>query len=111
MDTIELLIARVPDDMTELGDQELTEAVASLEPADLANENGLRFRTMVFPFDVTINSNDIGRVAWKDIATTGWPTGKYIFAIRTVDEFGNGGFAPVTSTFRNPWWAKVLTGR
>jgi hypothetical protein len=109
IDTIQLVIARMPEEMSALDDEALTDSVALLKPEDILNNTD--FRHSVFPFEITVRSPNIRRVGWYDIPTSDWPTGKYIFAIRTVDEFGNGGFAPVSSVSSNPWWAKVLTGK
>jgi hypothetical protein len=112
VDTIELVVARIPEEWDDLDDDTLTSRVAAMPPDSIfklrAHDN---FRYTVFPFEITVRRHSIGRVGWKNIPTSDWPTGKYLFAIRTVDEFGNGGFAPVSDDYTNPWWAKVLTGK
>jgi hypothetical protein len=69
------------------------------------------WRYTVYPFDIPVHRNSIAGVGWYNIDPTNWPTGKYLFGIRTVDEFGNSGFAPVSSKYTNPWWARVLTSK
>jgi len=53
-------------------------------------------------------------VRWNNIDPSQWRSGQYFMGVVTCDEYGNRGFAPVSSSdFRqtNPWYVTFLTGK
>ncbi len=69
-------------------------------------------RHSVFPFPIKTISANIAGVQWK-LDPSDWPSGRYLMAVVTKDQFGNTGLAPATSTalFSNPWLVTVQTGK
>jgi hypothetical protein len=106
VDEIQLVIARWSEGRT--WDVETTPG--DLAPQDLYTINGHR----IFPFELRVLSSSYLDVKWTDIDASKWPSGNYVMGVVTKDQYGNEGFAPITTTepsFSNPWLVNIQTGR
>ncbi len=82
----------------------------SLTPQDLYTINGNR----IIPFELLVLASDYKHVKWTDIDASEWPSGDYVMGIVTRDEYGNQGFAPISTVepdYSNPWKVNIQTGR
>lgn len=106
VEAVELVVAQWPQSRS--WDNKTT-------PYTLTLEQLQSYRHMVYPFPIPVPDVTISDVAWRDIDASDWPTGKYVMALVTRDEFGNEGFAPMkyltSEESTNPWIATVLTGK
>lgn len=71
-------------------------------------------RHIVLPFDLKVTKASANGVRWDNIDPSDWPSGNYLMAIITKDEFGNQGFAPFSpnsTKISNPWRINVMSGK
>ncbi len=99
---IELAIARKPESMP----WDASVNPYSMTPADLLSMNG----SDVFPYEILVEQDILHEIEWNDIDASRWESGEYIMGVITADEFGNEGFAPMTTGQTNPWLVTIQTG-
>jgi hypothetical protein len=104
---VNLVIARKPDSLTWVAKETYKKF--------LADQNLIyTYPHIILPFEINDQQYFLWNVRWENIDPTAWPTGEYIMAVITADEFGNEGMGIsniLRDAFPNPWRIKVLTGR
>lgn len=99
---IDLIIAQKPDTM---------EWDKATTPLRLTENQLLGFRHVLLPYPIRAKQSSFSNVIWENINPMEWPSGDYIMAVVTEDQYGNRGFAPVSSETSNPFRVFIQTGK
>lgn len=82
------------------------------EATQLSMDQLFSLRTDLFPYEIKKPENIQRNVGWDNVDPSDWPSGEYLFAVITADEFGNRGLAPYNSNdYTNPFVVTVQSGK
>ncbi|MBD3420774.1 MAG: hypothetical protein GF398_11705 [Chitinivibrionales bacterium] len=113
---IRLIIARRPDNFPWTISYKLN-AYRNVTAENMTIQDLYEMRYFEFPFNIKVPDQNLNDVIWEDINPSDWPSGDYLMAIVTEDQFGNKGFAPILDyvaglkRITNPWMVTILTGK
>ncbi|MDD5673652.1 MAG: hypothetical protein PHC61_05795 [Chitinivibrionales bacterium] len=103
-----LVIAQFPDTM---------QWNPFVTPAQMTIDQLYSYRHLVIPYNVQVPNYILDNVRWANVDPSSWPSGRYLMAVITQDEYGNRGIAPTipSSTLDqlqcNPWRVTVASGK